>query len=137
MRNIDVNKLADWIAELKEAAKNDEYFSIAWYSETEEDHFSIIGGWSEYFGSSNPDNADLFCLSKTEPKYAMCIKIAVNNGPYAYTDFDIMDQPIDQHGDVYDTCIVLEWDDSPIAAAQFFKSEWEQLMSGVIAYKDC
>ena len=137
MRNIDVNKLADWIADLKEAAKDDEFFSIAWYSETEEEPLSIIGGWSEYFGSDNIDNADLFCLSKSHPKYAMCIKIAVNEGPYLFTDFDIMNQPIDQNDEVFDTCIVLEWDDSPMAAAQFFKTEWEQMMTGAVEYKDC
>ena len=59
----------------------------------------------------------------------MCIKIAENEGPYAYTDFDAMAMPFDKLGNVDDTCVPLEWDDNPEVAAEFFLHEWERIMN--------
>jgi hypothetical protein len=59
----------------------------------------------------------------------MSIKIAVNNGPYAYTDYEAMDMPTDKFGEVDDTCVPLEWDDNPERVAEFYKSEWERIMA--------
>ena len=56
-------QLAGWIDEIKEAAKNDEVFSIAWFNGTEDSPFSIIAGWSECF-AKNSEIDDLFCCSK-------------------------------------------------------------------------
>ena len=76
----------------------------------------------------NNDFSDLFCCSKSQPEYVMCVKIAVNEGPYAYTDFEAMNMPTNEFGEVDDNCIPLELDDSAEAAAQFFLTEWERLM---------
>ena len=118
--------LVAWIEDLMEAAKDDHSFSIAWFKETENSPFSIIGGWESGFSK---DYSDIFCISKSEPKYAMSIKIAVNDGPYAYTDYEVMDMPIDKLGEVDDTCVPLEWDDNPEAVADFYMHEWERIMT--------
>lgn len=120
-----IKNLAAWIEDIKEAAKDDNCFSIAWFKETEQSPFSIVGGWMK---GDFENYSDIFCVSKSEPKYVLAIKIAVNEGPYAYTDFDAMNMPLDENDEVDDTCIPLEWDDSAEAAAQFFLHEWERIM---------
>ena len=121
-----INNLAAWIEDIKEAAKEDTSFSIAWFKDTEDKPFSIIAGWQKMF---QEDYSDLFCVSKSHPEYVMCIKVAVNEGPYAYTDFDAMNMPLGIDNEVDDTCIPLEWDDPAEVAAQFFLMEWERIMS--------
>ena len=121
-----IESLADWIKGLKEDAKNDLFYSIAWFGPTAGSPYSIIAGWQKMF---KDDYSDLFCCSKSQPEYVLCIKVAENNGPYAYTDFEIMNMPYDSKtGDVDDTCIPLEWDDNPECAAEFFMHEWERIM---------
>lgn len=124
MKKINIEKLADWLRVLIESAKKDEQFSIAWFKETENDPFSIIGGWMEGFSE---DYGDVLCISKGDPSYAMCVKIAVNEGPYAYTDFEIMNMPVTSEGDVDDTCIALDYDEDTTSLAQFLASEWERI----------
>jgi hypothetical protein len=124
MKKINIEKLADWLRVLIESAKKDEQFSIAWFKETENDPFSIIGGWMEGFSE---DYGDVLCISKGDPSYAMCVKIAVNEGPYAYTDFEIMNMPVNSEGDVDDTCIALDYDEDVISLAQFLAGEWERI----------
>ena len=97
--------LAGWIKGLKQAAQEDEQFSVSWFIPTKESAFSIVGGWSEGF---DPSQADLFCQSKSNPTYCMCIKIIVNEGPYAYCDFEILDMPTLEDGEVDDNCIALD-----------------------------
>ncbi len=121
-------QLAGWIEEIKEAARDDTSFSIAWFNGTEDEPLSIIAGWMEYFADNSEFN-DLFCCSKSQPRYVMCIKIAENKGPYAYTDYEIMDMPWDRDTDeVEDTEVMLEWDDPTDYMAEFFMHEWERLM---------
>ena len=117
--------LAGWIKGLKQAAKEDEQFSVSWFIPTKESPFSIVGGWLEGF---DPSHADLFCQSKSNPTYCMCVKICVNEGPYAYCDFETLDMPMDDNGEVDDNCFALEWNDDPAKVAEFFMIEWEQLM---------
>lgn len=124
MTTINIKNLAAWIDDIKEAAKDDNCFSIAFFKDTENSPFSIVAGWQKMF---KEDYSDIFCVSKSQPEYVMCIKIAKNEGPYAYVDFDAMNMPTDSLGNVDDTCIPLEWDDSSEAAAQFFKMEWERI----------
>lgn len=125
MNKININKLAEWLRDLIEAAKADEQFSISWFKETEDEQFSIIGGWMEGFSE---DYNDVLCISKGDPSYAMCVKIAVNEGPYAYTDFEIMDMPTNFEGDVEDTCIALDWYEDVQAMAEWLAQEWERIM---------
>ncbi len=120
-----IENLATWIEDIKEAAKEDTSFSIAWFKDTADKPFSIIAGWQK---ACQEDYSDFFCISKSHPEYVMCIKVAVNEGPYAYTDFEAMSMPTNKSGEVDVTCIPLEWDDSAEAAAQFFLGEWERIM---------
>lgn len=121
-----IDKFTAWFEDLKRVARKDESFLISWFSETKEEPFAIIAGWMEGFKEENPD---LYCISKSNPDYAMCIKIAINDGPYAYTDFEVMNMPYDEDtNEVDDTCIAMEWDDNPEAAAVFFLGEWERIM---------
>lgn len=125
-------ELAAWIEDIKEAAKDDTSFSIAWFKGTEECPLSIIAGWSECFADNSEVN-DLFCCSKSQPRYAMCIKIAENDGPYAYTDYDAMNMPWDEESEeVENTEVMLEWDDPSDYVAEFFMHEWERLMEEYI-----
>lgn len=129
-----VGELAAWIEGLKKAAKNDETLSISWFNGTKDCPFAIVGGWTGDFGEYF---ADIMCISKSNPKYGMCIKIVVNEGPYAYTDYEIMNMPFDlETGDVDDTEIALEWDDDPESLATWFLSEWERITEehGEVAY---
>jgi hypothetical protein len=121
-------QLASWIAGLQEAAKNDEQFLVDWFKRTKEEPFSIVGGWMDGFA---PKEADLFCQSKSSPTYAMCIKIIVNEGPYAYCDFETLNMPMTEDGEVDDNCFALEWKDDPAKVAEFFMIEWEQLMDSL------
>ena len=121
-----VKNLRDWIDELKKAAKEDSDLLISWFKPTEEYPISIIGGWMEGFSESY---ADIMCISKSNPKYAMCVKIAVNEGPYEFTDFELMDMPVDKDGVVDDTCISLEWDDDSESLAVWLLAEWERIMN--------
>jgi hypothetical protein len=117
--------LATWIDGLMQAAREDEQFSIAWFVPTQNSPVSIVGGWMDGFA---PKEADLFCQSRSNPTYAMCIKVCENHGPYAYTDFELMDMPLDESGEVEDNCIALEWEDDPTSIAEFYMIEWERLM---------
>ena len=118
-----VKYLTAWIAELKEAAKNDDQFSVSWFPGTANYPIAIAGGWQSGYDSSN---ADLFCMSKSHPNNAMCVKIAIND-PNAAVDFEDLDLPVDSRGLVEDTCITLEWNDSPRSVAMFFMAELERL----------
>lgn len=120
-----LRSLADWLVSLKEAARKDEQFSIAWFKPTKDSPFSIIGGWLEGFSE---DYSDLLCISKTNPNYAMCVKIAVNEGPYAYTDFEIMNMPYNSEtGEVDDVCIPLEYNDDVESLAKFLLTELDRI----------
>lgn len=119
-------RLATWIACMKEQAKLDTESVIHWFGQTTGEPFSIVAGWQKMF--VDQDYSDLFCCSKSHPEYVMCVKIVANKGLYAYTDFENTDMPFDELGNVDDTCIPLEWDDSPEAAAEFFLHEWERIM---------
>ena len=66
-------------------------------------------------------------MSKSNPTWAMCVKVVVNNGPYASVDFEQLDMPTTPNGEVDDTCLTLEHSDDPKALAQFFEMEWERL----------
>ena len=125
-------QLAAWIEDIKEAAKDDTSFSIAWFEGTKNAPLAIIAGWSECFADNSEVN-DLFCCSKSQPRYAMCIKIAENDGPYAYTDYDAMNMPWDEESEeVENTEVMLEWDDPSDYVAEFFMHEWERLMEEYI-----
>jgi hypothetical protein len=119
-----LKKLVEWIESLKDDAENDNPFDIAWFSETKNKPFSIIGGWMEGFSE---DYSDLVCISKSNPQYAMAVKIAVNEGPYAYTDFELMNMPVAADGEVDDTCIALEYDDDSESLAQFLLMELDRI----------
>lgn len=120
-----IMSLAEWIEQLKELAKGDSNILISWFKGTKNEPFSIIGGWMEGFSESYND---LLCMSKSNPGYAMCIKIAVNEGPYAYTDFEMMNMPFDSEGSVDDTCVALEWEDDAEELATWLLAEWERIM---------
>ena len=123
--NITIENLAVWIRGIKECAKQDVSEQIFWFVPTMNKRFSIIAGWKKMF---KEDYSDLFCCSKSQPEQVMCVKIVVNSD-ICCPDFESMNMPTDSFGNVDDTCIPLEWDDSPEAAAAFFLCEWERHMN--------
>lgn len=126
MKNLNIETLASWVANLKEEAMKDTDMLVSWYPETKELPFSIVGGW-ENWGFTD-SYKDLLCLSKKSPEYCMSIKIIKNDGPYAYADFESLNMPVSIDGEVDDTCIALEWEDCPMKTAEFFKSQWERII---------
>jgi hypothetical protein len=124
--NNTIKHLAEWIESLKQFAEGDHELLISWFKGTKDSPFSIIGGWQECF-SDRSEVDDLFCCSKSNPKYVMCVKIAINEGPYAYTDYEVMNMPYDEEGNVDDTEQMLEWEDNPEELAAWFLSEWERI----------
>lgn len=126
----NVKALAAWIESMKEAAKKDEQFSVAWFKPTENDHFAIVAGWMSGFSE---DYSDLLCISKSNPEWAMCVKIVENEGPYAYCDFEVLNMPVDETGEVDNTCIALEYNDNSEALAEFFISELERMTDQALA----
>lgn len=119
-------QLAAWIGGILKAAREDESFSIAWFKPTKDSPFAIIAGWQEL---DEPVGEDTFCRSKSQPKYVMAIKIAENKGPYAYTDYEIMNMPWDRESEeVDDTEVYLEWNDPVDYMAEHFKAEWLRVM---------
>lgn len=124
--NKKLNRLADWIDELRERAERDEDFAYSIFEDLEKDlPFAIVGGWSEGFSE---EYSDVLYISKSCPNYAMCIKIGVNDGPWLYTDYDLLNMPVDDSGEVEDTNIALERDDVSIAAAEFYLRELYRLI---------
>ena len=119
-------QLAEWVESIIGAAHDDTTFSIAWFPGTKDSPYSIVAGWQKF--ETVGDYSDLFCVSKSDPEYAMYIKIIVNEGPYLYEDFEMMDMPLDKNGEVDDTCVPLEWDDLPELVADFYFVEWERIM---------
>jgi hypothetical protein len=115
----------DWVEELKQVAEKDEQISYAIFRYSENAPFLIAAGWSEGF---NESCSDIMYISKTNPTYAMCIKIVINDGPWLYADFDILNMPYDEvSGEVDDTCIALEREDSSEAVALFYLNELERI----------
>lgn len=123
--NKDILKnLTAWVEDLIQMAKNDESFLVSWFKGTENEPFSIVGGWSEGFSE---DYSDILYMSKSNPEYAMCIKVIKNEGPYAYCDYDSLNCPISEDGEDDDTCIAIELDEDPEAIALFYLNEWERI----------
>ena len=123
--NFTIRELATWIAGLIDSAKKDEQFLVNWFKPTEDSPISIVGGW---LGGNYPGvNSDLFCESKSSPGFIMSVKIIQNEGPYAYTDFEMLSMPTEVNGEVDDTCQMLEWEDDPEAIATFFWGEWQRV----------
>lgn len=121
----NIKELAGWIAGLIESAKNDEQFLVNWFKPTENSPISVVGGW---LGGNYPGvNADLFCESKSNPGHIMSVKIIQNEGPYAYTDYEMLSMPTEVTGEVDDTCQMLEWNDDPEQIATFFWGEWQRM----------
>ena len=119
--------LTEWIEDIKTGAKQDAPFCIAWFPATKNMPFSIIAGWQEYF-ADNSEVDDMFCISASDPRYVMCIKVAENEGPYAYTDYELMNMPYDRETmEVDDVEIALEWEDDAESLAEFFMHEWERI----------
>lgn len=124
--NETIKDLAAWLDDLKRSAKLDEPFAISWFKGTKDYPFAIIGGWTKGFSD---DYADLLCISESESEYAMCVKIAINKGSYAYTDYEVMNMPYDEEsGNVDDTEVALEWDDDSESLATWLLTEWERIM---------
>lgn len=135
---INTKELVSWLEGLANAAKNDESFSVSWFGPTKDAPYSIVGGWESGFNGSGYDT---LCFSQSNPDYAMCVKVIVNEGPYAYCDFGTLNMPLNQDGDVHDTCIALEYDEDFLSLAQYFMKEvrflnhdldeWEQSITGI------
>lgn len=121
-KELKIKRLAEFLQSLIECAKKDEILSISWFKDTENERFCIVGGWC---GGFSEDYSDVFCISKSSPEYAMSVKIAINEGPYAYTDFEMMSVPLTEDGTIAGPFVTLEWDEDVESLAAFLLSELE------------
>lgn len=124
----NIVELAQWINIIKQCAADDDQFNTAVFPNTVDTELSIIGGWKSGFSAAY---ADLLCISHSDEEQAMCIRIVKNPGfntitQFAKRDFDSFDAPTCM-GIEEDNCIALEWEDNPMAVAEFYMSEWERL----------
>ena len=119
-----IANLEDWLKSLITRAEEDDNFLVSWFDDTKDDSISLVGGWSEGFSE---DFNDILYISKSSPSYALCVKIAVNDGPYAYVDFDTLDMPTSSDGTVEDTCIVIERNEDISGLASFLSCEFERI----------
>jgi hypothetical protein len=116
--------LAAWIKDIMEFAKEDSDMTVSWFGKTIKEPFCIVAGWQKMF---KEDYSDLFCASKSQPEYVMCVKIAINDKQLS-PDFESLNMPMNAHfEEVDDTMVPLEWDDNPEVAAEFFMHEWERI----------
>ena len=76
-REAMLESLAAWINGLKESAEADETLSISFFNETEDKPFSIVGGWADGYDERD---IDIMCISRSNPTYAMSVKVVVNEG---------------------------------------------------------
>jgi hypothetical protein len=123
--NETIKSLTEWLEALTDAADNDEVFDVAFFEATKDYPLMIIGGWVEGFSEKY---ADLCYVSKSEPKYAMCVKIAINDGQLC-PDFESLNMPIDKNGEIDDTCLAIERDDDLGELAVWLLGEWERIMT--------
>lgn len=126
MNTKTIELLADWVRGLIKEAELDTNLSYSQFTATEYDNspFVIVGGWSEGF---NADYSDILYVSKSQPAYAMCVKIATKENNCASTDFDLLRMPVYKYGEVDDTCVALERGEDPDEAAKFFLMEFERV----------
>lgn len=121
-----LQRLTEWLYDLVRMAEEDEMFLVSWFKDSMDKPFSIVGGWLDGFSE---DFSDILHMSKTNPTCAMSVKIIVNEGPYAYTDFEMLNMPIDpETNEVDDTCFTLEIGENLGEFALFLMSEWGRLM---------
>lgn len=122
----ELNRLAQWVDELRDLAERDDNLDYAIFeSSVKNEPFAIVGGWSEGFSE---EYSDVLYVSKSNPNYAMCIKIIINDGPWEYTDYDLLDMPVNGTYEVEDTNIALERSDLSIAVAEFYLRELERII---------
>lgn len=121
-----LQKLTDWLYDLVRKAEEDEIFLVSWFKDSLDKPFGIVGGWLDGFSE---DFSDILHMSKTNPTCAMSVKIIINEGPSACTDFETLNMPIDpETNEVDDTCFTLEIGENLEEFAQFLMSEWGRLM---------
>lgn len=120
----DIAKLSAWIDELRVLAEQDA--DIPWSvfkSSMGEEPFSIVGGWSYGFSE---DYKDVLYISKSNPHYAMCIKIVVSD--WNYTSYETLRMPLDRTNEVEDLNIALERGDLSEDVAMFYLIELERIL---------
>lgn len=122
---INQEELVAWVAEVKQAAKEDKKFEVSFFPGTRNSKACIMAGWSSGFGA---EYSDLLCTGKSDPSEAMCITIVKNpgEGDMSQRSFDSFDFP-ECDGEEEDITVAIELDDMPEAIADFYAGECERL----------
>lgn len=119
-----LEQLTAWIADLKEKANEDIETTVFYFPGTKPHAFNIVGGWSDGFSEGF---ADLLYISKSNPSYAMSIKIVCNEASPDIM-FDNLLEPWDEVEDEpMGPCVALELEDDPEELAKFILCEWERI----------
>ena len=126
---ITLKDLTNWIDMVIDEAKKDTDKTLFWFNK--DDKFSIVAGWTKCFFEE--DCSDLFYLSKSNPEYAMSIKIITNDCCDACTDFDALNMPVSKNNEVDDVSIILEQGDNSKLLSIFFLSELDRIILSDLA----
>lgn len=118
-----LEQLTAWIADLKKKAENDED-GIFYFPNTKPYAFNIVGGWSDGFSEGFND---LLHISKSNPSYAMSVKIVCNEAD-PDVNFDNLVEPWDvNEEEPAGPCVAIELEDDPAQLAEFILCEWERI----------
>ena len=118
-------EVTDWVDNLRKIADEDKDIAYSIYRpDLCKGEFAIVGGWMEGF---NEEQSDLLYISESNPKYAMCIKVVVDDGPWAFAEFETLNMPVTEDGEVDDTCIAIERDDDSESVALFYLNEIDRI----------
>lgn len=130
MYNKELDRLSNWVDCLRTEADNDLdlvysiFYPMLDDNETKE-QLCIVGGWSKGFSA---DYSDVLYISKANPNYAMCVKVAVIPTSASNVDFDSFNMPVNKNGNIEDNCVALEREDTSFGVAMFYLNEYERIL---------
>lgn len=100
---------------------------------------AVVIGWESGFGEELRDDA---IQSKSDPNYALCIKIGENPNGYAYTDMEMTNMPFSKEdGEVWDTDTSLYKGQDFTKLAKWYLNEYKSIRKaldeGTLVLESC
>ena len=121
MRKFDNKEIAKWIEEsVKELIASQQGCGTLKL----DDHLAICTGWSAGYGEEKRDDV---IQGKDEPDYAICVGLKVWTSDDLRTDFDYINFPYKENGDIYDDAISLSKNEDFNWLAEALITDYEAL----------
>lgn len=119
-----LHNLTKWLEDLINKAELDTE-SVSYFRDTKDSPYCIVGGWGEGYSD---ELTDLVYTSKSNPDYAMCVKIVKQeDSPDVNLDY-LLEVVNPETGDVEFETLPIERDDNLTELARFLISEWERIL---------